>query len=1231
VSFPIRRPFRARWLAAAIALAVGAPALAAPAEAPAERFVVRFKAGTVERGNAAARQKVLDAVGRAQGLKLGQARRMALGADLIRSDRPLDAAQAKALRQKLMADPRVEYVVPERRMHRAFTPNDTSYAQQWHYFEAAAGIGANTAWDTTTGTGVVVAVLDTGITPHSDLSANVIAGYDFISDTTAANDGDGRDANASDPGDFVAVDECADGDPAENSSWHGTHVAGTIAAVTNNAKGVAGVAYGAKVQPVRVLGKCGGSTFDIAEAIVWAAGGNVPGVPVNTTPAEVLNLSLGGPGSCDPFTQDAINTAVGLGATIVVAAGNDAADASGFSPASCDNIVVVAAHTRTGARANFSNFGDLVDISAPGASGILSTINTGTTVPVAEGYALNNGTSMASPHVAGVAALMQSLKVHSPAMVERILKATARPFPSNCPLGCGTGMLTAPAALTATTQPLLYIDDPVDIAEGNAGTSTLTFTVSLSEAIGTDVTFDIATADGTATAGSDYVAKTSTAQVIPAGQTSKTFAVTVNGDTGVEPNETVLANVTNVTGITAIDTQAVARVMNDEAIVLANGVPISNLSAVADTETLYKITVPAGASNLTFATTGASGDADIFVRAGVPPTDMTFDCSSTSPTTTENCTVASPQAGTYYLLVLAWSDYTGVSVTASYTAPPPVSISIADASVAEGNAGTKVLTFTATLSAASASPVSYTIGTANGTATGGSDFVASTLAGQTIPAGQLSKTFSVTLNGDTAVEANETFLVNLSAVSGASIGDGQATGTIVNDDGATLSVVDASIAEGNAGTKLLSVTVKLSQAAGTNVTYNLATANGTATAGSDYTALNLSGLTIAAGATTATHTITLTGDTTVEANETILVNVTNVAGGASLLDGQGVATILNDDGPVLSIADVSTAEGNAGTKSLVFTVKLSTAATVPVVYSIATVASTATAGSDYVASSLSGQTIPVGQTSKTFSVTLNGDTTVEANEALLALITSASGATLLDDRATGNVLNDDGPTLSIADVSTIEGNSGTKTATFTVKLSTAAAVPVTYSIATANSSALAGTDYIANSLGGQSIPAGMLSKTFTVTINGDTTIEGNDTFFVNLSGVAGATVYDGQAAGIIVNDEGPRLTIGDVAVSEGNSGTKLLTFTISLTQAAAVPVTYNIATVNASAAAGSDYVAKTLFGESIAAGMLSKTFSVTVNGDTTVEGNEQFYVTMTNSTGASIYDGNAIGTISNDD
>ena len=357
----------------------------------------------------------------------------------------------------------VEYAQPNWILQRLDTaPSDTLYGQQWHYFNNGAGagqspggVGLPSAWDVQTGSAaVVVAVIDTGILPaHPDIagSPNLGSGYDMISDVAIANDGDGRDADPTDPGDAVAAGECGPGEPAEPDSWHGTHVAGTVGVGnSNNASGVAGMNWNVTLQAVRVLGKCGGTIVDINDGIRWAAGLPVPGVPLNPNPARVINMSLGGGGACaaSPATQAAINDAVAAGVTVVVAAGNSKADAANFMPASCDNVITVAAGEARGHLATrYSNFGATVEIMAPGGDvrrddnadgqpdGVLSMVD--------GGYAYYNGTSMASPHVAGAAALhIAQDPTLTPAGVLARLQADALPrTAAECPKPCGAGLL----------------------------------------------------------------------------------------------------------------------------------------------------------------------------------------------------------------------------------------------------------------------------------------------------------------------------------------------------------------------------------------------------------------------------------------------------------------------------------------------------------------------------------------------------------------------------------------------------------------------------------------------------------------------------------------------------------------------------------------------------------------------------------------------------------------------
>jgi serine protease len=402
------------------------------------------------------------ALSQAAGLTLAYVRELADQSMVVRLPQTMTDAELQPILAKIAQLPDVLLVEPDVRVYPQVAPNDPRYGEQWHYFAPAAGTyGANLpgAWDITTGVaGVTVAVLDTGQLNHADLSGRMVAGYDFITDPTTGNDGNGRDANPADPGDWCN---------GNDSSWHGTHVAGTIGAKSNNGVGVAGVNWVSKIQHVRVLGTCGGSISDIADAIRWAAGLSVPGAPVNATPAKVLNLSLGGSGACGATIQSAIDAAVAAGSAVVVAAGNSSLDAVNFQPANCNNVITVAATDREGDMASYSNYGAVVEIAAPGGetdffsanNGVLSTLNAGTTTPGADSYAFYQGTSMATPHVAGLVSLMLSVKpTLTPAQVVSILQMTATAFPgsSGCNTNnCGAGIINGAAAVAVAQSGLL--------------------------------------------------------------------------------------------------------------------------------------------------------------------------------------------------------------------------------------------------------------------------------------------------------------------------------------------------------------------------------------------------------------------------------------------------------------------------------------------------------------------------------------------------------------------------------------------------------------------------------------------------------------------------------------------------------------------------------------------------------------------------------------------------------
>jgi serine protease len=360
-----------------------------------------------------------------------------LGAASTAREATLAAVSALRAREDVL------YAHPNYLLEAFAEPNDPLYESQWHY----RAINLPEAWSITTGGPVTVAVLDTGVaTGHPDLTSKLLPGYSFVTV-------EGRGSDATDPG--------------GGSSYHGTHVAGTVAAATDNGIGVAGVSWGARLLPVRVLGQSGGNLADAIDGIYWSVGLPVPGVPDNPNPARVLNLSLGGPFLCSevPALQEAFDRAVDAGATVVVAAGNDNTDASGVTPASCGNVITVGATDARGVRAGYSNFGPRIDLMAPGGDlnrddngdgnpdGVLSTLRDPSSGEDTYGYL--DGTSMAAPHVAGLVALMKTLRPSlTGPQVRDVLVRTATPIVGGgCGVGCGAGLIDAAAALEALQAP----------------------------------------------------------------------------------------------------------------------------------------------------------------------------------------------------------------------------------------------------------------------------------------------------------------------------------------------------------------------------------------------------------------------------------------------------------------------------------------------------------------------------------------------------------------------------------------------------------------------------------------------------------------------------------------------------------------------------------------------------------------------------------------------------------
>ena len=679
-----------------------------------DQFVVKYREGTSQRTSSAALMRSVNMAAarvaparqgaglmRSAPLQARYERRLAVGADVVSFPQGLDHAQAKALIEQIAADPNVEYAEPVTRVVRFDTPDDPRWSDQWGLHspsESGGGINLVPALVGASGDGAVEAVIDTGVAEHPDLSANVLfeEGYDFYD----------RIPGGYDPGDYSDGSQCS----VSESSWHGTHVAGTVAALTNNNLGVAGVAPDAVILPVRALGACGGTSTGVADSIVWAAGGDVPGATANAYPAQVINMSLGGslPSACPNVYKDALAFADEQNVLVVVAAGNDDADVTqvngvGYTMGNCsDEIVVVGGVGPLGRRGGVasdgwiedgwgSNHGARIDIAAPMGSGwdyaeeqVLSTVDVGATVPAGPGYDFYYGTSMASPHVAGVAALVISASetALTPAEVKSMLMESARAFPAPVDKPVGVGILDAGAAVAYA------IEGPPEPCDPEVEQCTPDATPIANKV-------PVRGLSGTATGGTLYALE------VPEG-VSGVLSITTSGGSGnaslhvsldeeptddaydwrsIRPgnNETVRVNnpaagtyyiklsgtYSNLTLQGRFEEPA-----NDGpdpgGNELENGVPVTGISGAANSEQFWTINVPAGTTTLNVVMSGGTGDADLYVNHGTPPTASTYECRPYQFGNEESCSFSNPAEGTWHVMIRAYQEFAGASLTASW-------------------------------------------------------------------------------------------------------------------------------------------------------------------------------------------------------------------------------------------------------------------------------------------------------------------------------------------------------------------------------------------------------------------------------------------------------------------------------------------------------------------------------------------------------------------------------------
>ena len=790
----------------------------------------------------------------------------------------------------------------------------------------------------------------------------------------------------------------------------------------------------------------------------------------------------------------------------------------------------------------------------------------------------------------------------------------------------------ADAAGTGTIlddDPTLSIDD-VTIHEGDAGTLDAVFNVTLSAPALQASTVDFETQDGDAIAGIDYelVAGTLT---FAAGETSKTIAVPIIGDVSNEPDKTFSVRLTHPSTVNIADSTGEALIQDNDFLLSINDVRHVEGDA-GSTDAVFTVVLSGESSqtvtvDYTTSAVSATQGVDYQSTSGT----LTFLPGETEQTT------AVPVSGDTDVevnetFVVDLSTPSGAAIATvqglgTIIGDDGFLLSVDDVSVIEGDSGATNLVFTVNLSGDPASNVTVDYATEGASAKQGIGFgsdynqVAGTLT--FTPSGALQQTISVPVNGDVWPEGDEDFFLNLSNGTVA-IADHQAIGTITSDD-AIIEINDIIVVEGDTGSLNADFTVRLIDWTGAaDVTVDYAAISGTALAGDDFTPTSGTLTFLTGGASEQIVSVPILGELVDEFTESFPMRLADPVG-ASLLDYEATATIQDNDDPLLSIDDVILVEGDAGNADAVFTVTLAAASADVVTVDYATQDGSADA-SDYSSATGVLQFEP-GELEKTLVVSVQGDEINEYDETFLVNISNASGASISDSQGLATITDNDGPSLSIADSDLIEGDSGSTICQFVVTLSESSPETVTIDYDFADATA-ASSDYSATA-GTLTFAPTVTTQTIDVTIHGDTDVEPNETYLVNLSNASHAVIANAQATGTIIGDDGPLLSISDVVLDEGDSGTQNLQLTVTLSEATAGDVLVNYGTSDGTTVSGEDYSAVSgviLIPSSVLTGIIL----VPILGDTAPEGDESFFMNISSSD-AAVSDSSGEATIACDD